>query len=899
MQTSIQNISKIQLKNSEEPVLNRQSLTAAFFMLRGLDWSQYFQSGPLDFRVFMTQLSPSEQFKLSKILGNKVLQLLESDADDQKWVLELLSFSETALLAGELDSAQCVLDYLAHENLPDHMRILVNNKINFHRQNSSAPDQVKAYAKGFLEEALNPMTILTMALAGYAYRTTKLRVLSKAAHQTPHLFNRGLFLNAKAVFLGSGVELGVFSSAHLLSAVNQGQTLDATIVKDQILHIGLNLMVLKSSMGLGLRFFAKENLRSLSLSQKLGVFSSGVLSLTLAQDLSSQVGFSQSKSFEKSLLDSIVLQSQYSLGMALAGHVFQKRYGKEYQRLESETATFQNEFPVLDSAFAYAGPSRLLPSHLFYDGKPYDLISERRMQGLDGERAWGIKSPLREARVKTGPTPSNFDLSESRLIVGDRFHLVDGKLRSTQKLKSSDLRLVREHLRDLRLLLEKLNDPKVNPELKRTLVKEIQIANLQTVFTWEGLLARRSENVETQWGVKKVGEVFRDDLKTLETLLFKMGVLPNAEVLQTKMDSDAFLDKVLASHGVTSHFADRAAFREGFRIGSVRKEYVEKVAWDVDEVLLHWALSFRDLLRGGSHKDARYHNTPEAALQYEAFAYNKEALSPFNRFFVGLLEKLPFRMRNHIQMSPEVMAYQLGLSLGAQKTLIMCTTGPAGKILILMNEHPALRRVYLGKSFYESVTIDEIRQAANIYTRESLVLAMRKALSMLKEGATLDPLTHDYVNQIKAHPKKGAKFKHPAIARLLGKRQFETLVDDSDSTYKMLSENEYLTVFKVPSRRKTWFKGPSVQLNFTSSFVLGRTVDRYLDKMALSYIPDLARRMDGMMPQSEIISETAVTADYPFQRIEIEIPWYRQAREFIGPFAELKYLAKAISKQSH
>jgi hypothetical protein len=126
--------------------------------------------------------------------------------------------------------------------------------------------------------------------------------------------------------------------------------------------------------------------------------------------------------------------------------------------------------------------------------------------------------------------------------------------------------------------------------------------------------------------------------------------------------------------------------------------------------------------------------------------------------------------------------------------------------------------------------------------------------------------------------------KHPAIARLLAKRPFYVLVDDSATAYEMLHHVPDFAVLRPPSDR------PPLFLNF----VLGST-GRYLDKMSNGYAENLAEVLaQEDYLNSKRIDKSPTPASYPHQRFAIEIPWRRFGEEFYKPGLELSRLSKKL-----
>jgi len=381
----------------------------------------------------------------------------------------------------------------------------------------------------------------------------------------------------------------------------------------------------------------------------------------------------------------------------------------------------------------------------------------------------------------------------------------------------------------------------------------------------------------------------RDRIVRENAELVLRELLPEGRVIAERVPDLLYVSDLLKAFGVTQHRFDIDSFRRGFALGTEHPERARQVGFDVDEVYLHWSLNTADLFRGGPERgaEALYHNTAPDLLSYEPFETAPGVkLNFFERvWFNGIQTLLGGRMRQNIQLHPGVRAFQLGMRLGLGEDLTMVTTGPAGRILILANEDPAMRMIYFGKTPNQSVSIEEVRSRPNIYTRESLVLAMRSAASGKVEAGSV-PQLESYLRMVRENPGKGAKLKHPAIAGILGKRPFSILVDDSSSTFRLLSDLTGFTVLQPPSAR------PGTMLNF----VLG-SPQRYLDRMANGYVEELAQLLSGGPLSSTVLSpRSPAPENYPTQRFAIEIPWTRFGREFVAPARELKFLARHLRR---
>lgn len=364
-------------------------------------------------------------------------------------------------------------------------------------------------------------------------------------------------------------------------------------------------------------------------------------------------------------------------------------------------------------------------------------------------------------------------------------------------------------------------------------------------------------------------------------------LIPQGRILRSQLDRKGFIEEILECFNIPAHPFDRELFRSGYELARSKPERVQRIAWDVDEVLLHRSLNPLGLIRGvfRGHRKPEYQNTPPETFDYDYFKTDPSLrLGPLTGLWFGLGQRFfPSRMRQHIQFHPGMRAYLLGLRLGQNLPLIMATTGPAGRMLTIANEDPAFAQIFFGKLPGEPVSIEEVRHRPNVYTREDLVWALRTAENQVLSFPH-DPLVQDYITRIQAHPDKATKLKHPAIARLLAKRPFFILVDDSASAYDMLHNVPDFAVLRPPSDR------PPLFLNF----VFGST-SKYLDKMSNGYAENLA----GVLAQegylrSTRIEKTPTPEAYPHQRFTIEIPWRMFGEEFYKPGLELSRLSKKL-----
>lgn len=385
-------------------------------------------------------------------------------------------------------------------------------------------------------------------------------------------------------------------------------------------------------------------------------------------------------------------------------------------------------------------------------------------------------------------------------------------------------------------------------------------------------------------GFRPKGFIGRPNGTTNDTAAIRR-LLPRGKIQTEKLFEEGYVREVLRAFGVTDHTMDIKLFRKGVSLGKERRVRIAETAFDVDEVLLHWSLGLGDLFRGGFRRDWSRGFVHTRAGKFD---YPSVRLSPTTKlswpkrlWFDWLPKVLPMRMRQNIQFHPGMRALLLGLKIGAGQPLIMATTGPAGRILILANEDAAFKYIFFDQLPDKGVSMRQIREARNIYTRDDLLLALRRMVE--KPQLRENPAIQDYAERVRTNPKKGVKIKHPAIAELRGKRPFSTLVDDSGATFRILGDLKDFTILQPPSAR------PSLTLNFT----LGSS-DAYLARMSNGYASELANLL-GETRESQAIPFVETPADYPHQRFAIEIPWKRFGKDFVKPAVEMQNLARSLS----
>lgn len=343
--------------------------------------------------------------------------------------------------------------------------------------------------------------------------------------------------------------------------------------------------------------------------------------------------------------------------------------------------------------------------------------------------------------------------------------------------------------------------------------------------------------------------------------------------LRDRLQDAGEVERLLNAFGVSGHGFDVQAFRDGYEIAQRRPERVASLAFDFDEVTLHWAFGPRDLLsvmaRGA---EGAYFHTPHRVLQYEPMAISEGmGLSRLERiWFQGAQNLLPMAFRQHIQFHPGMRAFQLGLRLGQQQNLMMVTVGPADRLMRLANEDPALKMIYFGRLPTEEISIEDVRHSTNIYTREDFVHALRAAESGSVRFAR-HPLIASYLETLRNNPEAGDRIKHPALALLRGKRPFNALVDDSAFALRVLGALPGFTVFQVPSAR------PSSTKNFTLF-----STDSYLSRSANGYVSALAERLGAAEWSTGPVENRPAPEQYPYQRFSIEIPWTKFGAGYVA-----------------
>ncbi|MDX1386368.1 MAG: hypothetical protein R3257_02180, partial [bacterium] len=167
------------------------------------------------------------------------------------------------------------------------------------------------------------------------------------------------------------------------------------------------------------------------------------------------------------------------------------------------------------------------------------------------------------------------------------------------------------------------------PDLQINLMATRAVDSFRVVPTSMGIAAGRSAKGEIS-----PREVMRQKLQEL---------LPDGRVAGYQLKEPGFIEQLLESFNIPSHPFDRKIFQQGFDLARRHPERVERMAWDVDEVLLHWSLNpldlFRGIFRGG--READYQHTKPGTFEYEYFESNPRIrLNPLKRFWFGLVQKV-------------------------------------------------------------------------------------------------------------------------------------------------------------------------------------------------------------------------------------------------------------------
>jgi hypothetical protein len=347
-----------------------------------------------------------------------------------------------------------------------------------------------------------------------------------------------------------------------------------------------------------------------------------------------------------------------------------------------------------------------------------------------------------------------------------------------------------------------------------------------------------------------------------------------------RLENPGVVESLLNAFGVTSHAFDVQSFRDGYRIAQRHPERVARLAFDFDEVTLHWAFSPRDIFQVmAKGAEGAYFHTSRRVLEYDPLpATPGQGMNRFERiWFEGLQRLFPMAFRQHIQFHPGMRAFQLGLRFGQGQNLIMVTVGPSGRLMRLANEDAALKMIYFGRLPSDEISIEDVRGSTNIYTREDFVQALRVAES----GEIRFPRNaqfESYLEILRNHPNEGNRIKHPVLALLRAKRPFDTLADDSSFALKVLGSLPGFTVLQVPSAR------PAATKNFTFG-----SVDAYLERSANGYVSALAERLAQDEWSSGPVENRPTPEGYKFQRLAVQIPW----TEFGGGYVALGKEARA------
>lgn len=283
-------------------------------------------------------LSPKEHQKLARQLGGRkaydLYQKLQKDDLSPQQRFDLLTkLANHYQSIGYHDNATQVLREQFNLNGINHesQKIVQKNlEALAYASSSDSKDFFLSESKKFLEQALDPFTLMTFTASAWAYRFTELRILKSFSRQKAfHLFpsfalNRGpaaFYLSRLGAFTAENL---AFSSLSISRSLYDGGPHHFQAISDQAFSNLITLSALKGFGHLGRRFHARYLTTGVEhlFSPKTTGHLSAVLGLSLAHDLQWQWGLRPDRmTWKSSLMHSIILQSQLSLGAYLVGRL--------------------------------------------------------------------------------------------------------------------------------------------------------------------------------------------------------------------------------------------------------------------------------------------------------------------------------------------------------------------------------------------------------------------------------------------------------------------------------------------------------------------------------------------------------------------------------------------------
>lgn len=339
---------------------------------------------------------------------------------DPKTLLDLALADQNR---GDQELAQAGFRFLLDQQDNLALNASFVKRVEFYLQESlgqgSPLNYLRYQGKNFLDEALNPMMILSFMAGGMAFRMTRFKTM-KSLSRSPFPFLRHSNL-ARPISFATGftAELGVFSGMNVLT-LPRGVKIDEHGVIEILKHNLLSLSILKSAGAFG-NYFTKQihGVRktypfrfrdTYAFNQKMIPFTTGVLGLGLGHQAAGLVGLMPQETWSKSLVGALFMQTHMSLGYFMGDKVL-SRFQTSYRRPfpEAELILMKNlgfENPWLSS---WKTHGRKITSAL-YEKRIALLPSDEVLRELELHRA-SFEKKL-EAKNRSGEAITSSDLRE-------------------------------------------------------------------------------------------------------------------------------------------------------------------------------------------------------------------------------------------------------------------------------------------------------------------------------------------------------------------------------------------------------------------------------------------------------------------------------------------------------
>lgn len=280
--------------------------------------------------------SPNETIELKIALGGessyrvlkKMDQVSISDLMNLAHNYQKQGLNSQALVLSQLMINHCSLTYEENRFVQGIQKASMGQTSHL-----SMSDKIQNAASQFLEDALEPETILNFTLAGMAFRWTKLKVLKTFSKANPvsmgglFYLNRGPMALWNARSIAFVAEVSTFTAMNLQSQYRAGQSISWENTQDLFALNAITLFALKASYWSGSKLYSGS-----PWGQKLFSNASAVAGLTLGHTLAARANLMPQMAWSENLLQSVISQTHLLAGGFLAKVALGKKHARQMKQ---------------------------------------------------------------------------------------------------------------------------------------------------------------------------------------------------------------------------------------------------------------------------------------------------------------------------------------------------------------------------------------------------------------------------------------------------------------------------------------------------------------------------------------------------------------------------------------